>query len=126
MKVAVSAMDKELEAQLDPRFGRACCFLLVDTETGDCCGIPNEASGAAGGAGIQAAQTVVGEGVETVITGNVGPNAMDVLQAAGVKVYGTGPCTVKEALEKLQKGSLEEITAPKPRHYGAGRGRGRG
>ncbi len=124
MKVAVSSMDKELEARLDPRFGRACCFLLVDTDTREFYAVPNGGVGAAGGAGIQAAQTVVEEGAEAVITGSVGPNAMDVLKAAGVKIYEGEPYTVKEALERFYKGDLQEVTSPKPRHYGARGGRG--
>jgi predicted Fe-Mo cluster-binding NifX family protein len=40
-----------------------------------------------GGAGIQAAQTVANRGVEAVITGQIGPNAVRVLNSAGIAVY---------------------------------------
>jgi predicted Fe-Mo cluster-binding NifX family protein len=124
MKVAVSATGKDLDSQLDPRFGRAEYFLVVDTVTMEVYAIENTASLAAGGAGIQAAQKVAGEGVESVITGSVGPNAMDVLKAAEIPVFSAPPLPVKDILRQFENKALPEITAPKPRHYGARAGRG--
>ena len=71
MKICVSATAKNLEAQTDPRFGRCPYFVIVDSETMQFKAIPNVASGATGGAGIQAAQTIANKGVKLVITGNV-------------------------------------------------------
>ena len=75
MKICVSAVANSLDAQLDPRFGRCPYFVIVDLESMQFEAIPNDASGAMGGAGIQAAQTIAGKGVTVLITGNVGPNA---------------------------------------------------
>jgi len=67
---------------------------------------------ASGGAGIQAAQTVAKSGVDAVVTGNMGPNAFQTLSAAGIKVFIGADGTIKESIEKYNKGELEETKAP--------------
>lgn len=87
MKVAVSATGKTLDALVDPRFGRCACLLFVDGDTRRIIGGgPNEFAAASGGAGPRVARWAIDEGAEVVITGNVGPNALDVLRAGGVRV----------------------------------------
>jgi predicted Fe-Mo cluster-binding NifX family protein len=127
MKVIVSAQGDSLEAPVSPVFGRCPIFLLVDTETFEFEAIPNPAMNQPGGAGIQAAQFVVSQGVEAVLTGNLGPNAFDVLQAAAVPGYLAGQGTVRQAVEAYQAGQLQRMGgANVAAHVGMGRGRGRG
>jgi len=127
MKICVSAVANSLDAQLDPRFGRCPYFVIVDSESMQFEAIPNVASGAMGGAGIQAAQVIAGKGVKVLITGNVGPNAFQALSAAGIKIVTGAFGTVKEVVEKYKKGELSETGAPTVEgHFGMGRGRGRG
>jgi predicted Fe-Mo cluster-binding NifX family protein len=75
MKICVSAAANSLDALIDPRFGRCPYFVIVDSENKQFEAIPNMASGAMGGAGIQAAQTIASKGVKVLITGSIGPNA---------------------------------------------------
>jgi len=89
--------------------------------------MPNEAIAAPGGAGIQAAQTVVNKGVDVLISGNIGPNAFQVLSAAGVKVVTGAYGTVKEAVEMYKNGKLNETgVSTVAAHAGMGMGGGRG
>ena len=74
--------------------------------------LPNPAQGAPGGAGIAAAQFVLREGASAVLTGNVGPNAMQVLAAAGVPVYSAGDRSVSEAVDAFRQGELQTLGAP--------------
>jgi|CryGeyStandDraft_6_1057127.scaffolds.fasta_scaffold69073_2 predicted Fe-Mo cluster-binding NifX family protein len=127
MKICVSAVANSLDAQLDPRFGRCPYFVIVDLESMQFEAIPNNASGAMGGAGIQAAQTIAGKGVTVLITGNVGPNAFQALSAAGIKIVTGAFGTVRESVEKFKRGELRETGAPTVGgHFGMGMGRGRG
>ena len=122
MKVAVSAGSAGREALVDQRFGRCAYFVFVDTETGETISHANGAVASGHGAGVQAAQFVVGEGADTVISGRVGPNAFQVLSAAGVKVYQSAGQTVGEALEDLEAGKFEEVSGPTgPAHAGSRR-----
>jgi predicted Fe-Mo cluster-binding NifX family protein len=106
MKVMVTAQGSDLEAPSNPRFGRCPMFVFVDIETMAFEAIPNPAASASGGAGIQAAQFVVEQGAEAVLTGNVGPNAAEVLRAADVPVYLNNERTIKASVEAFKEGRL--------------------
>jgi predicted Fe-Mo cluster-binding NifX family protein len=127
MKICVSATSNGLDAPIDPRFGRCPYFVIVDSETMQFETIQNIASGATGGAGIQAAQTIASKGVEVLITGNVGPNAFQALSAVGIKIVTGAFGTVREVIEKYKRGELSETDEPTVGgHFGKGRGHGRG
>lgn len=112
MKIAVSATGGDMSSAVDPRFGRAKQFIVVDTDTGEWSAHDNAQNlNAAQGAGIQAGETVARMGVEAVITGNVGPKAFRALAAAGVKVYLCVDATVEESVRRLQAGDLKEASA---------------
>ena len=113
MKAAVTATGRDLSAEVDPRFGRAAGFVIVDTETGAFEHVDNAQNvEAAQGAGIQAAQTIASKDVDAVLTGHCGPNAFRALAGGGIAVYVGVSGTVGEAIEKLKKGELEVTGAP--------------
>jgi predicted Fe-Mo cluster-binding NifX family protein len=101
--VAVSAKGNDLDSELDPHFGRAPYFLFVDLSTGWFEAVENAQSGAAHGAGIQSAQLIASRRPAALLTGQVGPNAGRVLEAAGIRIIGAAGCTVREALEALKQ-----------------------
>ena len=108
MKIVVTSQGTNLDSPVDPRFGRAKHFLLVDTETMQTTAHDNAQNlNAPQGAGIQAAQAVFNLGAGAVITGNVGPKAFTTLQAAGIAVYLGASGTVREAVEQFQAGRLQ-------------------
>ncbi len=96
---------------MDPRFGRAARFLILDTGTNDFVTIGNGNAAAAQGAGIKAAETIVKAGATVLITGDCGPKALGVLKKAGVKIYSAKSMSLSEALEAFSTGSLPEVTA---------------
>jgi predicted Fe-Mo cluster-binding NifX family protein len=126
MKICVSATANTLDAQVDPRFGRCLYLVIVDSENMHFESFPNVASGAGGGAGIQAAQIIAGKGAKVLITGNVGPNAFQALSASGIRIVTGASGTVKEVVEKYKRGELSDTGAPTVRgHFGMGDGKGR-
>jgi len=120
MKVVVTSTGDTLEAPVDPRLGRATKFILYDTETGEFSVIDNESGrSAAHGAGVTAGQTIAGTGARTVITGNCGPRAYQVLSAAGIDVYVGASGTVADAIKQFQDGKLQKAGgANVPGHFG--------
>ena len=124
MKIAASATDGQLDASIDPRFGRCQYFVLVDSDTMNFEAFPNTSLTAPSGAGIQAAQTVANKGAKLVITGRVGPNAHQMLSSAGIKIITGVYGTVREAIEKFKRGQLREITIAPPTIMGFGMGSG--
>jgi len=127
MRICVTATAGDLNAQVDPRFGRCQYFVFVDSDTMAFEAMPNEAIAAPGGAGIQAAQTVVNKGVDVLVSGNIGPNAFQVLSTAGVKIATGAYGTVKEAVEMYKAGRLSETgISTVAAHAGMGAGAGTG
>jgi len=113
MKVVVTSIGEGMDSQVDPRFGRASQFVLVDTETGETQSIDNSGgASAAQGAGIQAAETVSRLGAERLVTGHCGPKAFRALKAAGIEVYIGASGTVAEAIGQLESGELQLTTGP--------------
>lgn len=127
MKIVVSSQGENLDAAASPVFGRCPTFIFADTETMAFEALPNPAMSQGGGAGIQAAQFVVNQGAQAVLTGNLGPNAFDVLQAANVPGYHVPEGTVRQAVEAFNAGKLQPMGgANVAAHAGMGGGRGMG
>jgi len=111
MRVAISSTGKNINSSVDIVFGRCPFFIIAEVEDKKITrveAIKNTSSEKMGGAGISAAQSVVEKGISAVITGNVGPRALDVLKQFNVKVY-NGSGSVKEALQNLINGKLKKI-----------------
>ena len=107
MKIAISACGDSMSAKTHALFGRCDYFIIADTETGEASTIKNDSAEAATGAGTACAQALFNHGVKAVISGKVGPNAYEVLKAAGVTMYSAPPgISVQEALEKFKAGSI--------------------
>jgi predicted Fe-Mo cluster-binding NifX family protein len=107
MKIAITSLGKDLDSEIDPRFGRAAHILIIDTDQNKIDVIDNsENTNAFKGAGIQAAALLSKVGAEILLTGYCGPNAFKTLQAAGIKVVSDVTGTVKSALDAFTEGKL--------------------
>ncbi len=112
MKIAITANNNDMNSEIDPRFGRAKYFAIVDTESNNYCISENSmAYDAPQGAGIQAAQKIINLAVEVLITGNCGPKAFRVLEEAGIDVYNVKEGKIMSIVEKFKKGLLKPAKA---------------
>jgi predicted Fe-Mo cluster-binding NifX family protein len=105
MKLAISANGDLLDSGIDPRFGRCKYFIFADPDTLDFVAVLN--SNNAGGAGIAAGQIVVLHKAQAVLTGDCGPNAYQVLSAAGIDVYTGVSGKVIDAIADYKAGKLK-------------------
>lgn len=112
MKICITSEGKDLNSRVDPRFGRCQHFIFVDTDTLEFEAVENPNIESMGGAGIQSAQLVSSQQVKAVVTGNVGPNAFQTLQAAGIEVFTGASGMVKEVIEKYKKGEFKTVSGP--------------
>jgi len=105
-KIAVTASGPTLDSAVDSRFGRAAGFLIVDPSTGDFQYLSNAEAGAQpSGAGIQAVQTIARAGATVLLTGRVGPKALQALQAAGIEIgEDFDGMKVREAVDRFAAG----------------------
>ncbi len=111
MKIAVSSTGKNLSSHVDEIFGRCSYFVIVEIENKKIKGvevIENISRNQAGGVGISVAQMIVEKGVSAVITRNIGPRALDVLNQFNIGIY-VGDGTIEKVLQEFIDGKLEKM-----------------
>ena len=127
MKIAISSSGNNLDAALDPRFGRCAYFLIIDPADMRFEVFDNQSTAQSSGAGIQAAQFLADKDVSAVITGHVGPNAVQTLAAAGIDIFAEQQGTIEEVVNRYRSGALKPTTqSTVGSHFGMGGGRGMG
>lgn len=110
MKVAISSTGKELTDNVSEVFARCPYFVIAEVENGKIQKtevIENKIANQLGQAGISAAQQMAEKDIKAVITKNVGPRALDVLNQFNIGIY-AGEGTIEKVLqefidEKLKK-----------------------
>ncbi len=108
MKIAVTSKGKDLDSEVDPRFGRAAYILIVDTDSFEFEALDNsENVNAFKGAGIQAAVMVSNKGAEVLLTGFCGPNAFKTVNAAKIKVVNDVSGTVRDVVNAFKDGKYK-------------------
>ena len=106
MKIAIPVEEKTLESSICASFGRTPYFLIYDTETKESTFIDNGAAASTGGAGIKAAQTVVDQKANILLTPRCGENAADVIKSADIKIFKTTSASVKDNIAAFVDGKL--------------------
>jgi len=127
MRVAISATGPTLDAEVEPRFGRCPYFIIVDPDTMQFEALENSSAMQAGGAGISTGQMIASKGVQAVLTGNCGPNAYQVLSAAGIQVITGVSGKIRDAIQAYKSGQLQATSQSNvAAHSGMGGGMGMG
>ncbi len=121
MKIALTCQGSSLDQAMDQRFGRAAYILLVDPDSDAVEVIDNISQTPASGAGIATAQKLIDQGVTDLITGQLGPNALRVLQAADIKLWQAKALTARQNLSDLKAGQLVTLTRFVQPHSGQGK-----
>lgn len=101
-KMAFTSSGTDLNAELDPRFGRAPYFLIYNLETSETEVVENPNKDAAQGAGIQTAQLILEKDIRMIVTGQVGPNARSVLESGRVHIIEGAEGKIGDILKKLK------------------------
>jgi len=113
MRIAVTSVGKDLDSDVDPRFGRARYILILEEDGSSFEAVDNsQGVNAFKGAGIQAGKLLADKKVNVLMTGNCGPNAFKTLQAAGILVVSEQAGTVRQALERFRKGEITFASEP--------------
>jgi len=121
MKIAISSIGKDLESEVDARFGRCNYFLIIEIEDKkikDFKAIENTAKAQMGGAGITAGEIVANQKVDAIITVNLGPRAFSVFEQFKIKIY-QGEGKIKKVIQEFLDGKLKELeNSNGPQHLG--------
>jgi len=111
MKVAISSTDKNIKSDVSDVFGRCPYFIIAEIENQEIKkteAIKNENINQTGGAGISTAQLMAEKDVNVIITGNVGPRALDVLKQFNIEIY-SGEGIVENVLQEFIDGKLKKV-----------------
>lgn len=108
MRIVIPVDDNQKDMCLV--FARTPMFLVYDDEDDSYTYIDNEAKDAEGGAGVKAAQIVVDNDADILISFRCGENANEVFKMADVKVYKAVSNIAKENIEMFKRHELEELT----------------
>jgi len=123
MKIVISSTGRDIESNIDATFGRALFFLIMDTTTKEVKVIENKVRDRPNGVGITAVNTVEKEGIDAVITADIGPLAFEIFEQGGVKIY-KAEGRINDAIRLFEEGKLSEINkATVPKYTGLKRKR---
>ncbi len=124
-KICISSIENSLNSIIDHRFGRAVYFLILDEDGKLIKSIRNSGSYEMRGAGVAAAQSLINENVDVLISNNIGPNALRILSESQVEIFSapTG-ISIKQAFDEWKNKKLSLIKTPSVAGgFGFGRGR---
>ncbi|OFZ23414.1 MAG: hypothetical protein A2202_05840 [Bdellovibrionales bacterium RIFOXYA1_FULL_36_14] len=111
MLIAITSTGKEINSQMDARFGRAKFIIIYDSDNLSFTAHDNNLNlNANQGAGIQTAQNIIELGATVLITGNCGPKAFRVLEVGGIKIFTAPNLKINDAIKMYQENKLTELT----------------
>lgn len=106
MRIAIPVDKNDKNAKIYTTLGRAPYFLIYDIESKKSSFIENRAKESKGGAGIVAAQTIVDNKVEALLTPQCGENAAEAIEAADIRIYKTESDDLEENIENFTNDKL--------------------
>ncbi len=112
MRIAVTSTGPSIDSETDPRFGRCRYILFIDTDTMETEAEENTSGMSSGGAGVATGNMVAAKGVQAVLTGNCGPNAHQVLSAAGIQIITGVSGKVRDVVQEYKAGRYQASSQP--------------
>jgi predicted Fe-Mo cluster-binding NifX family protein len=109
MKIGISAEGKDMDENILSTFCGCNFFLIVDTKVNTLRAIVNQTKGLPSEVGGTAGRLVSNQGIDVVITSDIGPQAMEIFERYGIKVY-HGEGKINDIIKQFEKEGLPEIT----------------
>lgn len=109
MKIAISSQGKEENSLMDSRFGRCEYFCIYDIEDDGFKVIENTAINSNAGAGIEAANLVLKENIDAIVTGNIGPHANEVFKKSNIKIFTSDVKRISDIINEYKRNKLKEF-----------------
>ncbi len=119
MKIAISSLENNENSKVSDRFARTEYFVIYDHEALSFTSIENTAKSAGSGAGGKAVKILGDLGIDIVLVPELGPKALEALEAFEIKSYQyPREKTVREVLYLYFEKKLPEllISTSKGRH----------
>jgi predicted outer membrane repeat protein len=110
MKIVIPVNENNTDTAVCASFGRAPYFLFSDLTSKQTYFVQNTAATSTGGAGIQAAQIVIDNGADVLLTPRCGEKAANVLLAADIKLYKTVSDNADDNIKAFEAGNLSPLS----------------
>lgn len=111
MRIVISATGRDLESNIDAIFHRCSFFLIIDMETNSLRALVNTIRDRPSEIGATVGQIAANEGIDAVITANIGPRAFEIFEQYGIKMY-QAEGKINDAIKQFTEGKLTKITKP--------------
>ena len=109
MKIGISSTGKTIESKIDTTIHRCAFFLIIDTKSNSVKALTNTIKERPSEIGAMVGQIVANQGIDTVITEDIGPRAFEIFSRYGIKIY-HAKGKIKDAVKQFEEGNLSEIT----------------
>ncbi|WP_422485590.1 NifB/NifX family molybdenum-iron cluster-binding protein [Gudongella sp. DL1XJH-153] len=109
MIIGIPADKEDMNGPVSGSFGRAPYYFVYDDKKESGIFILNTAATAQGGAGVKAAQLLVDQNTDIVISPQLGENAAQVLQASNTKLYQSKEGSLMDNILMLKDGKLGQL-----------------
>ena len=110
MIIAIPVDEKNIKGNVCVSFGRAPYFMFYDTDKNESDFVYNNAADSQGGAGIKAAQVIVDNNADVLITPRCGDNAAEVLKTADITIYKSKSNSIEDNLKDYKEKRLNLLT----------------
>lgn len=113
MKIAITTEEKGLNSNVSPVFGRSPYITIVDLENNEIIKetVIENPFRLEKGAGNMVAQFLADNGIDILISGEMGPVAFHILKNAEINVYKAASVNVDDNLKRLTGNKLKEVTS---------------
>lgn len=120
MKIVIPVSNDSENPNIAPQLGRSPFYMVYDTESKTSNIIANPAKDSPSGAGVKAAQTIVGTGASVLLTIRCGDKASEVLDEAGIKLMEAFEGSAMDNINAYMDGKMSELKTIHPGHHGKG------
>ncbi|HIJ70596.1 MAG TPA: PDZ domain-containing protein [Planctomycetes bacterium] len=117
-RIVVPSDSAGLDGQVYYRFASAGYFILYDFTESKATAIQNPYAAQVRGTGITVAQMLIGQKIDAVIAGAIGPQSFDTFYLAGIKIYGPATGSVRTAITNYQLDRLPQLKEANLGGYG--------
>lgn len=111
MVLMISSKGQNVDSPIESRFGRCPWLIKYDTESKQSTAFSNPGGHQSGGAGVAAAQFVIDQAADAIVSGDFGPNAARAFQASDIKMYlfNGEVINVQDVVDNFLEGKLTEF-----------------
>ena len=118
MKIAISSTGKTIDDVMDSRFGRCNYFIIYDLDNDEYKAVENKGITSGHGAGIAAAQQILDENVDVVISGRLGPNSYRIIEGEGIAMLQADQGKIRDIINDYKENKLSHQKGAGAAHAG--------